>query len=371
VAKTGASASLVANTLTTWSVVYLLACPVIGRFVTKPNAANLMLASMIGAGAIGLLFIVAPGVIGIYVLMALAGVSAALFFIPFQVFMKAVDGVDNKPIAFSTGMYTFAWSFGFALGPFISGLLMDAGTVLPDGSKTGWKYACYFAALASVAAAAGIYRLKHLAHSQPAAAGQAPAAPAATKYARQPDLAWLGWVGGGAGVILIAIVRAVFPSRSENELHLAQSTLGVVFFLVSLAQALTGLALCRSRYWMYRPSAVAAFGAFGMAGLLALGFGHEPWLLCLGGALFGVYSGSFFFYLVFHALVHPERSSHYVAINEALVGVCSMVGAAAGGWVADVCGFGALYAGGVGLLVLTLAFQGVVHRRHPALGEPG
>jgi predicted MFS family arabinose efflux permease len=116
---------------------------------------------------------------------------------------------------------------------------------------------------------------------------------------------------------------------------------------------------------MYRPAAIAAFGVFGIAGILAVGYGREPWVLGLGAALFGVYAGSFFFYLVFHALVHPRRSSQYVAINESLVGICSMAGAALGGWVADTRGFGVLYAGGAVLLLLTLIFQARVHRRHP------
>lgn len=364
VAKMGASASLVANTLTTWSVVYLLSCPVIGRFVTAANSARLMLMSMAGLTAISLAFTVLPGVVSIYVLMGLAGVATALFFLPFQVFMKAVDGVSNKSIAYSTGMYTFAWSLGFAAGPFVSGFLMECGPVGPDGATAGWKYACGFAAIAAVMTAGGIWLLKHLVASKghPSTA-EAPSA--AGMFDRQPDLAWLGWVGGGVGVILIAFIRAVFPSRAEASLHLAQSTQGLVFFLVSLSQALTGLVLCRSRRWMYQPSSVAAFGVLGMAGALAFGFGRTPLMLCAGAVLFGVYAGSFFFYLVFHALVHPERSSHYVAVNESVVGVCSMIGAVLGGWVADRLGFGALYAGGAMLLMLTLAFQWRAHRRFP------
>ena len=110
-----------------------------------------------------------------------------------------------------------------------------------------------------------------------------------------PDLAWLGWIGGGVGMILITFVRAVFPVRAEAVLHLAQSTQGVIFFLVSLSQALTGLVLCRSRYWMYRPLAISAFGLLGVLGLLVFGFGEATLALVAGAVLFGVYSGSFFF----------------------------------------------------------------------------
>jgi MFS family permease len=324
----------------------------------------MMMGSMVGLAVIGALFTVMEGVVGVYILMALTGMIAALFFPPFQVFMKAVDRVDDKPLAYSTGLYTFSWSMGFAIGPFVAGFLMDLG---PDG----WKIACWFAVAVALAAAISVYYLKALVHGQPSVPLAEPETLKAPviDYSRMADLAWLGWVGGGVGVILITFVRAVFPVRAEAVLHLAQSTQGVIFFLVSLAQALTGLVLCRSRYWMYRPMAIMAFGLAGMLGLVAFGFGQTTLALVTGAVLFGVYSGSYFFYLVFHALVHPQRSSRYVAINESVVGVCSMAGAMIGGWVADRLGFGTLYAGGVVLLLVTLVFQWGIHRRHPILSK--
>lgn len=368
-ARSGASALVVANTVTTWSIVYLVACLALGRIVTAANAARLMLVSMAFLASIGVLFTLVPGVIWVYVLMAWAGVAAALFFVPFQVFMKAVDRVDSKPLTYSTGLYTFAWSMGFAVGPFISGFLMELGPAASDGQTPGWKYACYVAAGAALVCGVAIFLLKHLVRRQPQEQTGEPARAGkpAADYSRQPDLAWLGWVSGGVGVLLITCVRAVFPVRAETDLHLTQSVQGLLFFLVSLSQALAGLALCRSRYWMYRPSAIAVFGAVGILGAIAFGFARSAVLLAVGAVLFGVYAGSFFFYLVFHALVHPHRSSQYVAINESVVGVCSMAGAMLGGWVADACGFGMLYGAGAALVAMTVGLQWGVHRRHPRL----
>jgi len=366
----GASATVVANTLTTWSLVYLVACPIIGRFVTETNASRLLVASMGSLALISLLFTIIPGTIGVYILMALAGIAAALFFLPFQVFMKAVDGANNKPLTYSTGLYTFAWSMGFALGPFVSGILMELGTAAPGGENSGWKYACYFATGVSALTGMVIFFLRDLAHSRQTDTGRLDETPRPTEsntvdYSHQPDLAWLGWVSAGIGVVVLTFIRAVFPVRGEVDLHLIQSFQGLLFFLVSAAQGLTGLALCRSRFWMYRPSAVAAFGSLGIVGILIFGFGHSPLMLCAGALLFGVYSGSFFFYLVFHALVHPQRSSQYVAINESMVGICSMLGAILGGFIADRLGFGTVYASGATLILLAIILQEFIHRRHP------
>ena len=367
----GESATIVANTVTTWSLVYLVACPILGRYVTAANASRLMVASMGGLALISFLFTLIPGVAGIYGLMALAGIATALFFLPFQVFMKAVDGANHKPLTYSTGLYTFAWSMGFAMGPFISGILMELGTTTPNGENSGWKYACYFASGLSALTGLAIFFLRDLAQSQPAASAQPDATPrpaeaARVDYSRQPDLAWLGWVSAGVGVIVITYLRAVFPVRSETTLHLTQSFQGLLFFLASAAQGLTGLALCRSRFWMYRPAAIAAFGSLGIAGALVFGFGQSHLVLCAGAILFGIYAGSFFFYLVFHALIHPQRSSQYVAINESVVGICSMLGAVLGGFLADRFGFGTLYASGAALILMVLILQRFVHKRHPS-----
>lgn len=364
----GASASVVANTMTVWSLVYLLFCPLLGRYVTAANASRLMVASMAGLSSIGLLFTVVPGIAGVYILMAIAGIFTALFFLPFQVFMKAVDSANNKPLTYSTGLYTFAWSMGFATGPFISGILMELGTNSPGGADMGWKYACYFAAGMSALCAAAIFFLRDLANNartQPSAVESSKPIPAPVDYARQPDLAWLGWVSAGVGVAVITFIRAVFPVRGENLLHLTHSFQGLLFFLVSTAQGLTGLALCRSRFWMYRPTSISAFGILGIVGALIFGFGESPLMLCTGAVLFGIYAGSFFFYLVFHALVHPHRSSHYVAINESVVGICSMLGAMVAGFMADRFGFGALYTTGAAMIFMALVLQGIIHRRHP------
>jgi predicted MFS family arabinose efflux permease len=115
---------------------------------------------------------------------------------------------------------------------------------------------------------------------------------------------------------------------------------------------------------MYRSRAIAAFGSLGIIGALIFGFGQSHLLLSIGAIIFGIYAGSFFFYLVFHALVHPHKSSFYVAVNESVVGICSMLGASLGGFIADRFGFGSVYATGATLLLFTLTLQGIVHQRH-------
>lgn len=368
-AHEGASAPVVANTITTWSVTYLISCLIAGRLVTRGHPATLMAIASLLLSLVSLLFTVLPGIAGIYTLMGVAGIATAFFFVPFQVLMKMVDSEVDRGASYSSAMYTFSWSLGFALGPFVSGFLMDLGTA----RTAGWILACWFAASAMLVAAAGVVVLKFLARRTASAppAPDRPVAPARKlEPETKPDLAWLGWVAAGTGVLVLSFIRGIFPMRAENELHLSPTFQGVLFFLLSLVQGLTGLAFYRTRAWVYGWRGVAALGASGILGTTLLGLVHSPIGLALGAILFGLYSGGFFFYLVFHAVVHPTRSARYISFNEVTVGVSSLVGALSGGWLADHFGFHVLYLAGAALILATVAFQIRAARQARRSGAP-
>jgi MFS family permease len=357
-----------------WGVVYMASCAAVGRLVTPRNASRLL---RLAAGIFlldCLLFVLLPSLGGMYAAVALSGVACALFFAPFQVFMKQVDTGGGKPVAYSAGVYAFAWSSGMAAGPLVSGYLMELGAPAEGGEPMGWMYCYAVAAAGSLFTGVGVWLLKHYAESAPAAgpapeapaaAGPAPEAPvAAGAYRRFPDLAWLGWLGAGCGVLVWTVIRLMFPKHGLD-LALEESTRGNVIFLLLLMQGLTGLALHRSRRWMYRPWGVLGFGLCGLAGCLLYAAGSAPAHFYLAALAFGVYAGGFFFYLVFHSLTHPSRSGRYVAVNEVVVGGGQVAAPVLFGPLADAFGFGAVMVVGAGLILATVCVQAVAHRRRP------
>ena len=66
--------------------------------------------------------------------------------------------------------------------------------------------------------------------------------------------------------------------------------------------------------------------------------GTSTWVFYLGAFIFGIYASGFYFYLVFHSLVHPEKSGRYVAWNEVVVGVTGIIAPMAGGFLVDQTG---------------------------------
>ena len=358
VAESGGSATAVASVLITSFSTYILVCPVLGRLVTPRNAAGIV----IGATALTVLnaamFVLFPSLQIMYLWVAVQALATACFFVPFQIFMKTVEQHRPAGLSRATALYTFSWSMGLCFGPFISGYVWE---------YFDWQWCYGFNAVLAAATTIGIILLRHHAHSspvqhsEPAVLTDNPRQP--LDYTRLPDFAWLGWLCAGVGCLAFYMIFSLFPSTAQAY-AIPRATQGTVIALVGGAQALTGLSLIRSRSWMYLVKPVLLFGLSGILGLLLFGSAGRVKLFSLAAICFGIYSGSFFFYFVFHSLVHPTRSSRYVAINETVVGICGIVGPLTGGLMADHWGFGAPYYFMAAMVALAVCFKALVHYKH-------
>ncbi len=128
---------------------------------------------------------------------------------------------------------------------------------------------------------------------------------------------------------------------------------------------------------MFRPWPLVGFAAFGVIGLAGFGVSLLP---TVGGAevltvplrtlglyasvvCYGVFSGSFFFGMVFHSLVHPHHSARYIGVNEMIVGICGVVGPLMAGMLADRFGFAVFPAIMVAMTAGAAMLQFVVLKR--------
>ncbi|MFZ4394043.1 MAG: MFS transporter [Kiritimatiellia bacterium] len=366
VARLGGDATRAGSALAVWSLIYVLVCPLIGRLVTARNAHQLVLAGcLLFALSCGLLTL-AVTFLPMILLIGVIGLASALFFVSFQILMKDFDAAGGRPLSYSVGLYTFSWSAGFAFGPLAAGFLMQHGAPATAGADgNGWRYAFGFGAVVALALTA-VLSVAFRGRSRQmtdAAKPQPPMAAQTIRTTALPDLAWLGWISAAAGFVALAVNRTVFASRAVSELHLTDSFIGAIFFTFSMAQALTGLALFRSRSWMYRPLPVATLALPGILGLLAFGFCRHPALLVAGAALFGIYSGGFCFYFVYHSLAHLTRAEKYIAVNETIVGLASFAAPLLGGLLADAWGVRYPFLAAAGLTLLVTALQIGVHRK--------
>jgi len=355
-ARQGATPSQVSNLITAWSVVYMVSALGAGRLVTKRNAAYLLVAACGLTGALSLLLAGVRDLRLMYVLVSCMGVTMAAFFTPFQVFMKAVGERKQRLITVSIGLYTCSWSSGFAIGPFLAGWLWE---------PLGWSGYHLVNACTCAVVAVALFVIHRRLRRQHAEAGlemadKPPLIP--NEYAAKPDLAWMSWVFGGIGCVAITVIRSVFPTTGQD-CAIPRFEQGLVLGLLSAVQAVVGLALGAGRWWMYRPLPIIGFGLCGTAALAIFATSRTTTGFLVAAVLFGVYSGSFFFYFVFHSLVHPERAAGYISINEAVVGLMCIIGAFAGGLLAKEIALPAPYVAAGALVLAGIATQAFIHAR--------
>ena len=316
-AEAHASKMLITGTMVMWAFMYSVASLVGGRFVTEARSAKMicvaslmLMGTMIGA-------IVMPSLNMQFVWMASLGISGALYCTAFQVFMKCLEKGQANGLVRSTALYNAAWSLGLGTGPFIFGV-MD------------WRISYGINAVFALLVAIGVMLIDkycrcnaQLPSSQdgvlsPEESGTEPF------YKGRPSMVMLGWVGGFFGTFTISILRSMEPARAV-ELELSRFHSAMVLASVSYVQAIVSLLLLRGRLWMYNRMPLLLTGVCGVLGFLGIGYLHDLPLLYLSAVLYGIFSCTFYFRFVFHALVHPTKSGFYVSINEAIVGISSTV----------------------------------------------
>lgn len=325
ISQAGYSGLVVTCTIAAWAFPYCITSLFMGGCKRSTTAVRLIMvgASAIGLGSIG--FLIFEHIVAQFILIAWTGVASAIYCTPFQVFMKAIEPDGNAGVVRSTCLYTFSWSIGMAAGPFVFGIL-------------NWKMGFALNAILGFLMAAAVLLIYLTCRNRPAASSKSISVNVnSVDYSKMPDLAWLGWIIAGCGTVAVSLVRTLVPYRS-NLLEFGQLNSGLILAVVSCVQAFCVLLMLRGKYWMYRPYPMLAAGLTGLGGLLFFAFGTSVVTFYAGAVCYGVFSGFSYFYLVFHSLVHPLRSSRYVSINEIVVGVASIVGPFAGGIVADLAG---------------------------------
>ena len=306
---------MVGATMAAWAVIYT-ALALTSGFVIKPEKSHkVLIGSCIGIALVSAGFLIFDGLYTQFLWLILTGCCGALFFTPFQMYMKRYIPDGKSGIVHSTALYTGSWSMGFALGPILFGLLEP-------------KTAFVCCIVSGVLMAAGFCILELLPSLRTKQAEALPQETSAktTDYSRFPDMVWMGYLVGGIGCIVISVVRTMGPFRGVKVLELSREEMGLVIAALSFVQSFVGYMLYFSRDWMYRKFPGFLLNGFGIAALLCFALCNTFTGFMIAALLFGIYSGCFFFFFVFHSLVHPTKSARYVAGNETIVGASGVIG---------------------------------------------
>lgn len=319
---------------TAWALGHSFFSFFVGKISNPRRAPALIISGCIVMGLGSVLLIVLPEPSMQFYWALIIGLGSAFFFCSFQVFMKAADKDVHAGVVRSTAIYGFAWSSGIASGPFIAAFIW--GDLFPEN---GWVY-CYYiniflltcVAFATCPLKNYIERL-HRETPEPETVKNV----SSPDYSKLPDLVWLGWLTAAIGCFTITLIRSLFPYKAEI-FNISTKELGYIMALVAYSQGFFSLLLLRSRYWMYKILPMMFFSLCGFTGMILFWCGTNVWTFYAAAVIYGIYSSAFFFYMVFHSLVHPEKSAKYVSWNEVVVGLAGIIAPLAGGFLVDQTG---------------------------------
>lgn len=258
---------------------------------------------------------------------ALVPVAFSLFFNAFQAFMLEISDGQAKPLAATAGHYTFSWSLGYALGPFVTG--------------TCRRYLDWEPVYLVAAGLCLIIGLLVLLVSPTRNCGGRVAWPA--RPHRGHSLigpAWVGvvlaWTGWNA-------VSTYWPVQAE-QLGFSSAGKSAVEFAFALLQALSALALVHAGAWHHRPRLLGLFGAAGVAGVLLFAAAEGIGVFLVAALIYGAYTGSAFSFMVYHSMFDPEKAIRRVGLNETFVGLSFLAGPVGARVLhADTASFGQAY----------------------------
>jgi len=305
-AMAGASESDVGSIPLLFGISYFLAGPLMRSIISRRFAKIEMFSAIALLAVLSMILAETDQLVAIQVLFFLVPIAASLFFNAFQTYMLGVSTDNAKPLNVTVSLYTFAWSLGFALGPFLCGIL---------GNRFSWSQMYYLAGIGSLLLALLVLFLRPKQARQKTGLEKA-----ATVRFRGPILHVPGWMGVVIGLVGWMVIATYWPLIAVSK-GFSPAVKGMVEFAFAAAQSLGALALILLKNWQHRPVFLPLFGILGVAALLIFGSTSEPVFYITGASLMGLFVATNFIFSVYHCMLEVEMASKRVAINEMMVGL--------------------------------------------------
>ena len=325
----GASSLLTGLPLTTWALIYGILNPIIGKFANDRNAARFIICSglLTLVAAAGFLFI--PALYFQFLWMLLLGGAFALYCVPFQIFAKSLESGENTggtdAVGKTAGRYTCAWSMGLAFGPLVFGFLKpEIGFII-----------CM---LIGLGMSLMIWTVSRCLKNRTPVIPQTPVEKKAAEIKSNVpaiDFAWVGWIVGGIGTFGVCQLRTRLQPLGVS-CGFTEQALAIMLFSISFVQSLTGLALSfTGSTWQFKRLPAFLAGIIGILTLFVFGVRDLSNFFYIAAAVYGLYSGCFYYYFVYYSLSHPTKSGFYAGMNELIVSLNSILAPIIGGLLAS------------------------------------
>jgi len=308
-ASRGYGEATVGSIVMFYGIGYVIASLSMARIIKPDRAKRQLLTGLVAVIVICLMLANTQQLILIQALYGALPMATSLLFNAFQIFMLGISNQDTRPLAETAGHFTFAWSMGFALGPFVSSLLKN---ILP------WSQIYYGAAAFATLVGIVLYSYK------PKTSATISTQTSETPPSNGRSLAGPAWLGLVIGLTVWTAVSVYWPVQAV-QLGIPETQRGWVEFVFAIAQGFSALLLTYVHRWHYKPSWLLIIGGAGVVALGIFGLIAQAALFVVASMLYGAYLGGLFSYMVYHSMVEEEKAVRRVALNETFVGISFLI----------------------------------------------
>lgn len=266
-----------------------------------------------------LLLCIFPGLPAAFLAYSAFGAVIAFFWPPLMGWMSR--GLEGRDLSRATGLFSFSWSVGGIVSPYLAGTLSERGKFLPL-----WFAVAMFAANSIFLQVSRRVLRDSDERPIPGRTETAPARDGST------PLRFSAWTSVTVLYAAVGILANIFPLFARSELGLSESNTGLLITVRMAATTAGFLFFSRFSFWRFRQGLLLVPTAFagGAALILSVAAGSLA-LLAAGLAVFGfatawAYNSSMFY----GASGAPDRDRR-MTVHEALLTAGQVFGSLLGG----------------------------------------
>jgi len=246
---------------------------------------------------------------------------------------------SGKALARSAGWFNVSWSSGAMIGYYLAGLIFQL--------KPNWV----FFSAGGLSVMFGVMFALLFKLPKPL-----PEGPESSEDNAE-YLLYLCWLANGMIYFVFNILRNIFP-KFAVELEISSANIGLLLFILSLAQGLWFLILNLTERWHHKffPIALSMLSTF--LGLIIIGFSGSLFGFALGFFLIGSSGGMAYFASLYYAIgLKSGLAGTRSAWHEFYLGLGALSGPLLGGVLAHSFGLRSPYLVSAGLVIMVLMVQ--------------
>lgn len=302
-----------------WSTVYFASCLIFRKRTARLVPRNSMTFTAASSAAIFLLLCVFPSLPLAFIAYSAFGVVLAFFWPPLMGWLSR--GLEGRDLSRATGLFSFSWSLGGIVSPYLAGTLSERGKFFPL-----WFAVAMFSANAVFLQASR----RHLRDSDER---PIPESRQSSSFRDQSTpFRFSAWTSVSILYVAIGILTNIFPLFARSELGLTESRTGLLITVRMVSMTAGFLFFSRTSFWRFRkgllpvPTALTA----GAALILALAADSIP-VLAAGLGVIGFATAWSYNSSMFYGASGASDRDRRMTVHEALLTAGQVFGSLLGG----------------------------------------